>query len=210
MQIDRRFLQVAMPQQHLDGAQVGAGFEQMRGKAVAQSVGMDVLVFKAGAFGGLLTGVPENLGGDRMTRRMPSVAGKQPVGGLALQPAPVDAKGIEQLRAEHDIAVLAPLASPDMNDHPLAVDIADLQVRHFCATCARGIERHQQDAMKGKLCRVDQPRDFFLAEHLRQVQNLLRIRRLGNAPAALQHLDIEEAQSGQALGYGVREPASSA
>ena len=41
---------------------------------VAQGMRMDVLVFKAGAFGGLLTGVPENLGGDRMTRRMPSIA----------------------------------------------------------------------------------------------------------------------------------------
>ena len=35
MQIDGRFFQVAMTQQHLDGAQVGASFEQMRGKTVA-------------------------------------------------------------------------------------------------------------------------------------------------------------------------------
>jgi hypothetical protein len=34
MQIDRRFLQIAMSQQHLNGAQVGAGFEQVRSKAV--------------------------------------------------------------------------------------------------------------------------------------------------------------------------------
>jgi len=91
MQIDRRLLQVAMSQQHLNGSQVGTGLEQMRGKAVAQSVGMDALVLKTGTFGGLLTGVPEDLGGDRMTRRMPSVAGEQPIGGLAFQPAPVDA-----------------------------------------------------------------------------------------------------------------------
>jgi hypothetical protein len=136
-----------MPEQHLDGAQVSAGFEPMSGKAVAQSMGMDVLVLKTGAFGGLLTGAPEDLGGDRMTRRMPSVAGKQPFGGLALQPAPVDAQGIQQLRAEHDVTVFASLASPDMNDHPLAFDVADLQACHFCATCARGIPRHQQDAM---------------------------------------------------------------
>ena len=133
---------------------------------MAQSVGVDVLEFKADAFGGLLTGVPENLGGDRMTRGMPSIAGEQPIGGLALQPAPVDAQRLEQLRAEHDIAVLASLASPDMDDHAMAVDIADLQVRHFCATCARGIQRHQQNAMKGKLCRVNQPRDLLLAEYL--------------------------------------------
>ena len=78
-----------MTEQHLDGAQVGAGFEQMSGKAVAQGMGMDALVLKTGAFGGLLTGVPENPGGDRMTRRTPSVAGKQPVGGLAPKSAPV-------------------------------------------------------------------------------------------------------------------------
>jgi len=90
-----------------------------------------------------------------MTRGMPSIAGKQPVGGLAPKPAPVDAQCIEQLGTEHDIAVLASFAAPDMNDHPLAVDVADLQMRHFCATCACGIQGHQQDAMKRKLCRVD-------------------------------------------------------
>jgi hypothetical protein len=86
VQVDRGFLQVAMSQ-HLNRSQVSTGFEQMRGKAVAQGVGMDPLVLKTGAFGGLLTGVSENLGGDRMTCRMPSVAGEQPIGGLAFQPA---------------------------------------------------------------------------------------------------------------------------
>jgi hypothetical protein len=61
VQIDRGFLQVAMSQQHLNGSQVGTGFEQMRGKAVAQSMGMDALVLKTGAFGGLLTGVQRTL-----------------------------------------------------------------------------------------------------------------------------------------------------
>src|ERR1700730_8771226 len=204
MQVDRRLLKVAMTEQHLDGAQVGAGFEQMSGKAVAQRVGMDMLVLKTGALCGVLTGSPQDLGGDRVTCGMPSVAGEQPIGGLAFQPAPVDTQSIEKLGAEHDITVLASLASPDMNDHALAVDIADLQVCHFCATCARSIEGHQQNAMKGKLCRVDQTRHFVLAQHLRQVQNLLRIRRFGNAPASLQHLDIEKAQSCQPLDYGVR------
>ena len=142
---------------------------------------MDVLVLKAGAFGGLLTGSPEDLGGDGITRRMRSIAGKQPVGGLAPQSTPVDAQCIEQFGTEHDIAVLASLAAPDMNDRPLAVDVADLQMRHFCATCARGIKGHQQNAMKGRLGCVNQTRDFVLAEYLGQVQNLLRIRRLCNA-----------------------------
>jgi hypothetical protein len=45
MQIDRRFLKVAISLQHLDGAQVGTGFEQVSGKAMAQgtrSVGLMV------------------------------------------------------------------------------------------------------------------------------------------------------------------------
>jgi len=66
VQVDRRLFQIAMPQQHLDGAQVGPGFEQMRGKAMTQGVGMDVLVLKASAFGRFLTSGPEHLGGDRM------------------------------------------------------------------------------------------------------------------------------------------------
>ena len=61
--------------------------------------------------------------------------GKQTVHGFAPWPAPVDAQCIEQLRAEHDIAVLAALTSSDMYDHPLAVDIADLLI--FTAVCTR-------------------------------------------------------------------------
>jgi hypothetical protein len=40
---------------------------------------------------------------------MPSVAGKKPVGGLAPETAPIRAQFFEQLRAKHDVAVLASL-----------------------------------------------------------------------------------------------------
>ena len=80
---------------------------------------------------------------------MPAVTGKQPILRLAPETSPVDPQLLEQLRAEHDIAVLAALALVDVNHHPLAVDVADLQAGRFRAACAGGIERHQQDAMKG-------------------------------------------------------------
>src|SRR6202007_1907469 len=99
MQVDRRLFQITMSQQHLDGAQVGTGLQQMRGEAMTQGVGMDALMLKACAFGRLLTGGPEHLGGDWMTRRMPSVAGKQPVCGLASESAPVPAQCFQQGRA---------------------------------------------------------------------------------------------------------------
>src|SRR5277367_2486367 len=101
---------------------------------------MDVPMREAGAFGGVLAGIPEHLGGDRMTRSVPAVAGKEPLLRLAPEAAPVDAQRIEQLRAEHDIAVPGSLASPDMNHHPLAVDVSDLQVGRFRATCPSGIK----------------------------------------------------------------------
>src|SRR6516165_5719493 len=99
----------------------------MGGKAVTQGMGIDVFVFQPSAVCGALAGCPKNLGGDRITRGVPSISGKQPVGRLAPQPAPIDAQCLEQLRAEHDVTVLAALASPDVNDHALAVDITDLQ-----------------------------------------------------------------------------------
>src|SRR5262249_3256617 len=128
--------------------------------------------------------MPKNFGRDRTTSGMPAVAGEQPVGRLVPEPAPVDAEGIEQLGAEHDVAILASLASPDMDEHPLAVDIADLQVGHLRAACASGIKRHEQDAMKGDSSRLDQTSDLLLAEYLREMQNFLGIGRLGNAPAS--------------------------
>ena len=64
MQINRGLFQIAMSEQHLDGAQIGAGFEQVRGKAMPQSVRMDVLMLKPGALCGILAGPPEYLGVD--------------------------------------------------------------------------------------------------------------------------------------------------
>ena len=72
VQVDRGLFKIAMPEQHLDRAQVGAGFEQMRREAVPQGMGMDVLVLEAGAESGLLTRCPEHLGGDRAARRYAS------------------------------------------------------------------------------------------------------------------------------------------
>src|SRR5271166_4878390 len=93
-----------------------------------------------------------------------------------------------------------------MDNHALTVDIADLQnlqMRCLCATCHGGIKRHEQDAVEGAFCGVNQTRNLLLAEHLWKVTNLLRIWRLGDAPAALQHVNIEEAQRSQSQDHSV-------
>jgi hypothetical protein len=50
---------------------------------------------------------------------------------------------------------------------------------------------------------IDKLSDFFPTEHLRQVEYLLRIGRLGSAPGLLQHLGVKEAQSAETLRHRV-------
>ena len=67
-------------------------------------------------------------------------------------------------------------------------------------------KRHEQDAVKEAFWGVNQTCHLLLAEYVRRVTNLLQIGRLGDAPAALQHvnINIEEAQGSQPQDYGVR------
>src|ERR1700684_31153 len=165
MQVDRSYFEVSMAEQDLNGAQVGAGFKKMCGEAMTQSVRVDAPILKARTFSSDLAGSPEDLGGDGITCRVPAVAGKEPLLRLAPETSPVDTKFLKQLRAEHDMAVLAALALSDMDYHPLAVDVTDLQVSRFCAACAGGIHRHQLDAMKRRIRGFNQSCDFFLTAY---------------------------------------------
>jgi len=53
------------------------------------------------------------------------IAGEEPRLGLLRSP-PV-AQDLQQLRGEHDLAILVPLALLDANDHPLAIDRGGLE-----------------------------------------------------------------------------------
>src|ERR1700722_17122866 len=115
MDINGGLLQIAVAQENLDGAQVGAGLQQMGGKAVTKGMRMKRFA-NAGAFGRLATGVPADPGADRMIGRMPLAAGKQPRGRFAGQPAIMLSQFGEQMGAEHHVAVLAALAVMNMKD----------------------------------------------------------------------------------------------
>ena len=58
MQVDGSDLEVAMAEQDLDGAQVGAGFEQVCGETMAQGVRMNAPVVESSALGSDLAGTP--------------------------------------------------------------------------------------------------------------------------------------------------------
>jgi hypothetical protein len=103
---------------------------------------------------------------------------------------------LEQGGTEHDIAIFTALAASDMDNHALAVNIADLESRHLGATRPSGVERHQQDAIEGGGSRVDELGDFFLAENAGQATHLLGVGSLVHAPAFLEGLEEEEAECG--------------
>ena len=91
-----------------------------------------------------------------------------------------------------------------MDDHARAVDIADLQSRHLGATRPGGVESHQQDLIEGVAGGVNQPGDFFLAEHQGQATHLFGVGRLGHAPRLPERLNEEEAQSCELLRHAAR------
>jgi hypothetical protein len=106
----------------------------MGGKAMAQRVRMDTLG-QGGALGSMFDCVENALGAHWHIGRVSTSSTKEQVGfGLERCPPPVRAKLFEQLRAEHDVAVLIALALVDMNQHTGAVDIADMQWHQFSAS----------------------------------------------------------------------------
>jgi hypothetical protein len=70
MQVDGGLFQIAMPQQKLNGAQVGTVLEQVGGETVAQCVRMDLFILQTGASGSMTAGVINSLGSDGAVRGM--------------------------------------------------------------------------------------------------------------------------------------------
>ncbi len=58
MQVDCRYFEIAMAEQDLNRAQVGAGFKKVGRETVAQSVGMNAPVVETSAFSSDLAGRP--------------------------------------------------------------------------------------------------------------------------------------------------------
>src|SRR5208337_4033369 len=203
MQVDGGLFQIAMAQQDLNGAEIGTRFEQMSGEAVAQRVRMNSFL-EVRALGGFMTRMPNGFRIDGLATVMVAVAWKQPDAWFSSQAVPVLAQFFEQLGAEQHIAISAPFAALDVNDHALAVDVGDFQVRQLRVADAGGIQRHHDGAMEGSAGRVDKLRDFSLAQDRRQTMGLFRIRRLRDAPAPLERLGVEKTQGRQTYRHSAR------
>ena len=142
---------------------------------------------------GLATCDPDGLVRNRLIESAAKGAcGKQVE--LRLAPAPVLAQRLEQGWAERQVTIFAALARHHTDDHPLAIDVADLEMREFGPSHAGAVERHQQRPSKKIPGRVDQMRNFFPAQHRWQPAPILRVWQEIAELIALESLDEEEPQ----------------
>jgi hypothetical protein len=141
---------------------------------------------------------------DGLITAVVAVAREQPLAGFSPQPVPMGPQFDEQLWAEHDVAIRAPLTALDVNHHSLAVDVADFQACQLCVADSGGIQRHQYGAIASCRSGVDELRDFFLAENRREATCLFRIGSFSDAPGLPESLDVEKAQSCEAYRDGTR------
>jgi hypothetical protein len=124
-------------------------------------------------------------------------------GRFPAQTAKVLAQRFEQIRAQHDIPILAAFAALHVNHVAATVYIRDLQPGEFGAPEACGMEGHEQSALKRRGRGFDETVDFFSSEDGRKMYHLLRVRCLVGAPRFLQCPDVEEPDSAQVLDDGV-------
>src|SRR5258707_13561226 len=107
------------------------------------------LLLDPGTAGGNLAGVAWGLGIDGPSTGVPAITGKQPGAGFFPQAPPVGTEFVEQNGTEHYVAALATLAAWDVNHHPSAINVADLQASHPPVPNTGGIEGHGDSCVKG-------------------------------------------------------------
>jgi hypothetical protein len=159
--------QLAVAEHHLDDANVGPALQQVGGKAVPQRVGgrplADPRPLPRGAAGRL-----ESSGAD-MTARF--LARKQPQAGS--RPLPIGTENVAEARRQHRVPVAAALATLDVEQHPLAVDRADLQPCHLADAQARRVCSRQRYAIAQSCNRFQKAHDLLGAENRRKLLRLL-------------------------------------
>ena len=181
-------------QQHLDDADINVLFEQVGGKAVPQRVRTDALA-DARCFSGLVDGtvqLPRRDGvGVVGAGEQPPVR-QQDAASLAL--APPQPQESEQLGREHGIAVLASLALLDPDQHPLAVDVVGLEVRHLRHAQAGAIGDAERRPVLDARCRFQEPRHLVDAEHVGQLPGTRRQHELARQVGPLEGHREQETQ----------------
>jgi len=110
----------------------------------------------------------------RMHRVLGIAAGEQPIGRTCQ--APICSQDAEQLRRQHDIAILAPLTLFNTDHHAAAVDVLHLEADNLRGTQAGGIGSGQRRTRLQAGYRFQKAYDFIRTKHDRQLTRFPRVR----------------------------------
>src|SRR5205085_9830447 len=146
------------------------------------------------------------------TRMLPAVAAKQP-GLTGRQPAlharnpPPFVQYVEQDGRENDIPILLALALFDPDDHPVTIDIGELERYHLRGSQAGGVSQAQERLVLDVYRRGEQPTDLFRAQNDGQAARLAgRDELLGKIVAFQRDLEEEPQGSGTDVDGRYRRP----
>src|SRR6266542_3131789 len=149
----------AMAKQDLNGARIGAAFQQVGGKRVSEHMWGD-------AFGdaGQLDGVAAKLlDGSRLEMGPCLGAGKQPID-RALHFI-ISAQQDEGAIAEHGVAILGSFTVLDVDQHALGVDVLGFEGNGFGDAQARAVAEHHYGTVLQDADMAEEGQHFFLAQY---------------------------------------------
>src|SRR5712691_2453292 len=180
-----------MAHQRLNGAQVKAGFEQVRGKAVAQRVDAVTAGDPSLAFGLVVDLLRPT---DSQLALRISSAGEQPGGGPV--EFPVQTEFFEQSGRKQGVTILGAFCLLDADHLATAIDVCGLQIDDLADAQTGGVSGHQQDPVLGRPSTRKEPLEFLTAEQdWERLWFLARRQRQTNL-LPTDDLKIEKAKSG--------------
>lgn len=170
-----------MAEVDLDLAEVLALFEQMRGVTVPQRMDMRGLLHAAGQEGHAETALQRgaadgNGGGGRPLTTM--TFGREEQRGMPMR-FPVFPQALEGDFGQRHVAIPITLATADVQEHALGINIADFEAQAFAQAQAAGVNEQQAGVLIGRGHRGEHAADFRGGKHHRQFE-------LGIGPDQLQ------------------------
>src|SRR5436190_3320934 len=163
--VERRRVELLVSEQHLDDPDVGLLLQEMGGKAVPQCVNADT--FGDAGTSRCQANDPVELARTRVppavARKQPGLSGRHP--SLLARGAPPFAQYLEKVGRENDVPILVALALFDPDDHPVSIDIGELERYNLRGSQAGGISQAQERLVLDVYRRGEQPTDLFRAQN---------------------------------------------
>jgi hypothetical protein len=151
-------------QKNLNRPNIRAQLEQVRGKAMPQHMWRDSLAEATGA-----CGASEHVSSGLLIERFVGLTPGKQVRARRSALHIVSSKDGEQASTQHSEAIAATLGLPDMNHHPLAIDVVDLKVTDLGYAKPRTVSGHQKRSVSHRFDCFEEHLDLGAAENLRQL-----------------------------------------